>query len=232
MINRQVTASYLPALLLVTLLGTGTWLLIQQGHTPLKLLQASQLALTNHPWLLLLAFVLRPLILFPVSLMVVTTGALLGLPWALAIAWIGHSLSALSAYALVRWLAPRPPPADVTGRLQRWRQQARLQGFQAVLLMRVTLVPFDLANFSCAWLRVPVRPYLIATAIGIIPSNLAMVSFGASLDMEQLLHGHAQLPWQQLVNTQQLLLSLLLVTVSVVVARHVERRRRPAIAPE
>lgn len=232
MINRQAAVSYLPALLLVTLLGAGAWLLIQQGHTPLKLLQLSQQTLLSHPWLLLVAFVLRPLILFPVSLMVITTGALLGLPWALAVAWTGHSLSALSAYALVRWLAPRPPPADAAGRLQRWRQQARLQGFQAVLLMRVTLVPFDLANFSCAWLRVPVRPYLIATAIGIVPSNLAMASFGASLNMEQLLHGHAQLPWQQLVNLQQLLLSVLLVTVSVIVARHFERRCQRSSEPD
>ena len=106
MINRQAAVSYLPALLLVTLLGAGAWLLIQQGHTPLKLLQLSQQTLLSHPWLLLVAFVLRPLILFPVSLMVITTGALLGLPWALAVAWTGHSLSALSAYALVRWLAP------------------------------------------------------------------------------------------------------------------------------
>lgn len=224
MIRQRATFPYLPALLLVTLLGTSAWLLTQQGYTPLALLQTSQQTLTNHPWLMLLAFVLRPLILFPVSLMVISTGALLGLPWALLVAWVGHSLSALSAYALVRWLAPRSPTAETTGRLQRWRQQAHRQGFQAVLLMRVTLVPFDLANFSCAWLRVPVRTYLVATAIGIIPSNLAMASFGASLKMEQLLQGHAQLPWQQLVNVQQLLLSAVLVSVSVLLARHLKHR--------
>lgn len=232
MIKRQAAVSYLPALLLVTLVGTATWLLIHQGHTPLKLLQVSQQTLASHPWLLLVAFILRPLILFPVSLMVVTTGAMMGSPWGFAVAWIGHSLSALSAYALVRWLAPRQPSADTNARLQRWRQQARQQGFQAVLLMRVTLVPFDLANFSCAWLRVPLRPYLVATALGIIPSNLAMASFGASLDLEQLLHGHAQLPWQQLVNGQQLLFSALLVAISVMLARFLDRRRQQAAQPK
>lgn len=231
MSGRRSAAAYLPALLLVATLGGSSWLLIHQGHTPLQLLQASQQWLLTYPWLLLLAFALRPLILFPVSLMVMATGAILGLPWALAIAWAGHTLSAVTAYALVRWLSPRPPSSADAGRLQAWRQQVREQGFHAVLFMRITLVPFDLANFSCAWLRVPIRPYLIATAIGIIPSNLAMANFGASLDLHRLLHGQAQLPWQQLVNTQQLFFSVAIVLISILIAKRLERRRSAATSP-
>ena len=194
------------------------------GFEPLRLLAWLYQTALAHPWLMLLAFLLRPLILFPVSLLVVLSGALLGFWPGLALGWIGHVLTGVSAYALLR-LLPRPP-ADEDRAVKAWHQQLQEHSFSAVLLLRVTLMPYDAVNFACAWLRTPVVPFTLATALGTIPVTVALVSFGASVQLAALFSGEANLSLDQLFNPRQLVFSVALVAASLGLAHWLKRRRK------
>lgn len=196
------------------------------GFEPLRLLRAIYELAAAHPWLLLLAFLLRPLILFPVSLLVILSGVLLGFGYGLLLGWAGHVLTGVAAYALLR-LLPRPP-TDESKAIKAWHRQLQEHSFSAVLLLRVTLMPYDAVNFACAWLRTPVIPFTLATALGTIPVTVALVSFGASVQVDALLSGDANISFAQLVNPRQLAFSIALVAISLGLARWLKRRRPKA----
>jgi uncharacterized membrane protein YdjX (TVP38/TMEM64 family) len=62
------------------------------------------------------------------------------------------------------------------------------EGFQAnamnylLFLRLIPVFPFFLINLAAAVLNVPLRTYVIATAIGILPASLTLASVGAGLD--------------------------------------------------
>jgi uncharacterized membrane protein YdjX (TVP38/TMEM64 family) len=73
-----------------------------------------------------------------------------------------------------RWLAP--------GRLERIEAGMRANAFSYVLALRLApIFPFVVVNLAAALIGVPVRPYALATALGIIPGTLVYALFGSAL---------------------------------------------------
>lgn len=59
------------------------------------------------------------------------------------------------------------------------------QGFWPVLLLRLTpMVPYNILNVVMGGSRIPVRTFLVATALGIIPNTFLWLFVGASLGAE------------------------------------------------
>lgn len=197
------------------------------GQSPLQWLAVVAEQIQSQPAWLLLVFLVRPLLLFPISVLVVSTGALLGSPWALALAWLGQLISAASAYVLARLLRPRSR-TPLPERFSHWQAHAQAHGFQTILLMRLTLVPFDLTNFGAAWMRIDWRHFLSASAIGILPSNWALCSFGLAIQWSALLEGSAHIDSGLLVQPQVLAFSAVLLVLSLTAARWANRRKPPA----
>lgn len=221
---------WLPALASLTVIAVlAVWLRQQADSIPAAITLLHQAA-RAHPWVVLLAFALRPFVLFPISLLVISTGMLFDFPAAYAIGWAGQTLSGLTGFAAVRFLVPTSADDD-GGFAARWRTRLEEQAFASVLLMRVLLLPYDIVNYGCAWLRTPWRPYLLATAIGIIPANLALVGIGASINLDAFAGGAAGIPLDSLLDARQLAFSAALVIVSLVLARYVKRRNRDVNTP-
>jgi uncharacterized membrane protein YdjX (TVP38/TMEM64 family) len=163
-------------------------------------------------------FQLRPLVLFPPALLAVSAGVLFG-PWVgIAVVLVGLNLSGTVAWAIGRSLSgPGAGRAGASGGMRRWVGRLHDNALQTVLVMRLVMIPYDVVNYLCGYLRVPWGPFVVGTAIGVIPSTVAMVLAGASVDrLDEGLSG---------VDPRLLVGSVGLVAVSLLVAWAVKRRQ-------
>lgn len=167
------------------------------------------------------AWLVRPLLLFPAILLTVAGGILFGAVVGLPLTLAAATASAVVAYAIARRLGPATFGDGVeVGLLHRWAARLRRQGFLTVVLMRLALLPFDFVSFAAGVMRVDVRAFALATALGSIPATAALVLAGASLDrLDVGLDG---------LDTNVFAASLAIFVVSLVISRVVQRRTAPA----
>jgi uncharacterized membrane protein YdjX (TVP38/TMEM64 family) len=130
----------------------------------------------------LAVYTLGTLTFLPRPALNAAVGLLLGVTEGLAVALAASTLGAALAFLLGRNLgreALRPMlRAKVLSRLD---GQLTDRGFRSVLLLRlIPGIPFQAINYGCAFSGVRLRPFTLATAIGIVPATAAYVVFGAS----------------------------------------------------
>ncbi|RMG96754.1 MAG: TVP38/TMEM64 family protein [Chloroflexi bacterium] len=172
------------------------------------------------PLLYVVVYALRPLILFPATLISVLAGFLFGPVAGVAYSMLGSNSSAMVAYLVGRFFGRGLLETTESGSLwQKYADRMRANGFEAVLLMRLLFLPYDLVNYLAGFLRVDWRAFLLATIIGTIPGTISFVLFGASFGtLDELLNGEVQL------NVWSLGASVGLVLVSLWISRVVRRR--------
>jgi len=136
------------------------------------------------PIIYIALYTIRPLILFPATLLTALSGALFGLWWGIAFTIIGENLSANFAYWIGRFFGKDLKLEDSL--LGNWVEWLRKRPFESVLFMRLFYVPFDLVNYGSGVLKVPWRSYSLATIIGIIPGLSTFVALGAAVSIENL----------------------------------------------
>jgi uncharacterized membrane protein YdjX (TVP38/TMEM64 family) len=125
---------------------------------------------------------LRPLVLFPATVLTVAAGLLFGPVVGVIVAAVGANGAAWLAYMIGRSF--RRPAADDAVQEQlghRWAERLRSNGFEAVLLLRLLFLPYDLVSYACGLLLVPLRQFLAANVIGTLPGTVAFVLVGASV---------------------------------------------------
>lgn len=128
------------------------------------------------PLLLIGLYLLRPLLLLPVTLLTVFSGFLLGVLGGGLLALFMTLASASVAYGLARRLGPtRAPGGALFERLE-------AHTFEAVLTARLTFVPGDLVNYAAGAVRVPYPPFALATLLGGLPGLAMGVLAGASIE--------------------------------------------------
>lgn len=126
-------------------------------------------------------YVVAAMALVPASALSLAAGLIFG-PWGIALAWLAMMAAAALAYPLARRFV-----AERVRRLLATRRDLRAvaevideEGWRAVLLVRVSgIVPFGVQNYVLGATRIGFRPYLAATAIGILPSILVYAGAGA-----------------------------------------------------
>ncbi len=181
------------------------------------------------PLIYIVIYALRPLTLFPAMLLTIAAGSLFGFLPGLVYALIGENLSANTAYALARFFRHEDPEqASETRRLSAFRRLLINQAFPTVVVLRASYLPFDLVNYGCGLLRVRWWPYVFASLIGMLPPMITFVSFGASVNLRELLRQDDFSP-HGLIDTNQLLISGLLVLASVVIAIWAHRRQQQMV---
>jgi uncharacterized membrane protein YdjX (TVP38/TMEM64 family) len=159
----------------------------------------------------------RPLVLFPATVVTVAAGLLFGPVAGVAVAVVAANASALVGYSIGRRLSRPTDSAQVTSRLGEWASRIRANGFEAVLLTRLIFLPYDLVNYGSGLLRVRPASFLAATAIGSLPGTVAFVLVGASIT--RLDDGFGG------VDPVTLAASVLLIVASIAVSRVVKRRQ-------
>lgn len=178
------------------------------------------------PVIYIVIYALRSLTFFPAMWLTIAAGSLFGFGPGLIYALIGENLSANTAYALARFFRNDDVEAeDKNHRIAAFRRLLVEQAFPTVLVLRASYLPFDLVNYACGLLRVPWVPYMFGSIIGMLPPMITFVSFGATVNLPDLLAQRDFSP-AQLIDTQQLLISGALLVLSAIIAFWAYRRRK------
>lgn len=134
------------------------------------------------PVLLVLLLVLANVLCVPGAFLTLAGGALFGFGWGLLCAWLGALGGAAAAFLIARHaLRDR-----VRARLSRYPRLGAIEeavteeGWKVVFLTRLAPgSPFFLLNYLFGLTRVRFLPYLVATAIGMLPGTTLLVYLGA-----------------------------------------------------
>jgi uncharacterized membrane protein YdjX (TVP38/TMEM64 family) len=134
--------------------------------------------LVNAALIYIVLYAVRPLILFPATLLTIASGLIFG-PWlGTLFTIIGENASANFGFALVRWFGRESIAAHSTPLMNRWDEKLKQNGLVTVMSMRLIMLPFDAVNFVCGLTAIRHRDYAIGTFIGILPSLIGFVLLG------------------------------------------------------
>ena len=128
---------------------------------------------------LLALYLARPLLAWPISALSILLGYLFG-PVAVPVALAGAVLTTLPAYATARYLghdAGLLARVGDAGSLVR-KTTGDLRG---VIAVRLAPLPTDPVSYAAGLAGVPLRPYVLGTALGEAPWVVATVLLGASM---------------------------------------------------
>jgi uncharacterized membrane protein YdjX (TVP38/TMEM64 family) len=124
------------------------------------------------------------------------------------------------AYGVGRYFGQGMLDAEQSsGLIQKYARQMRENSFEAVLIMRLIFLPYDLVHYIAGFLKIDWRAFLLATIIGSIPGTISIVLLGASFGtLDELLTGEISL------NPTALVISVALIVVSIAISRLLKRR--------
>jgi uncharacterized membrane protein YdjX (TVP38/TMEM64 family) len=133
------------------------------------------------PIVFIVVYTIRPLILFPASILSLAAGlafgAFEGFIYIIVGALGGATVAYHTASILGAKLLKRPSP-----RMIKIRKKMEENGFVYVLLLRlVPFLNFDLISYLAGMGKVRYLPFILATAIGILPGTFGYVFLGSSL---------------------------------------------------
>ena len=123
---------------------------------------------------------IRPIILFPATLLTIAAGLVFG-PWlGILFTVIGENASANVAFRIARWLGGSWIKSREPGSMQRWDEKIRENAITSVVIMRLIFLPFDAVNYGCGLTSMRQRDFLIGTALGITPGLVSFVLLGGA----------------------------------------------------
>jgi uncharacterized membrane protein YdjX (TVP38/TMEM64 family) len=106
------------------------------------------------PFLYIFIYAIRPLVLFPATLLTFMSGALFGIYGGFIYTMIGENISANLAYWVGRIFGKSILPAGSTGIIANFAARLENRSFIPVLMTRFLFFPFDLVNYAAGILRV------------------------------------------------------------------------------
>lgn len=169
------------------------------------------------------AYLARPILLFPASVMTIAGGLLFGPVAGVLIVVVAANASAMLVYMIGRALAGHGVSVEAgrmggsddarTGLVARWGDRMRTRSFETVFVMRLLFLPYDLVNVVSGALRIRWTSFLAATVLGTIPGTISFVLLGASL--ERIDDGLGGInPWTVAASVAIFLLSLAIARVA------------------
>lgn len=203
-----------------------TWLVVSrmQGVGPIDAAESLGSLLADNWWgpaLYVLVYALRPIILFPASILTILGGFAFGPVVGVAATVVGSNLSTAATYVASRFITGRrafDPPIG-KGVLERLAANP----FESTLILRLVAAPFDAVGVAAGILGLRFWPFMAGSFLGTIAGTIAFVSFGASI--ESLSDGSPGF------DSTLLIISVALTVAGIVVARLL-RRRRPDLATD
>lgn len=128
-------------------------------------------------------YVIRPLILFPSTVLTLAGGFVFGPVMGVLYTVIASNASATVAYFIGRFFGEGLFKDDGSdGLVQRYARRMREHSFETVLIMRFIFLPYDAVSYLAGFLRIRFWPFILATALGSIPGTMAFIGFGASIE--------------------------------------------------
>lgn len=170
--------------LLVLATGAASLLVLQHGDSLAGALEWAKANPGYSSLAFALLYVLGAVMMTPSWIFTVAAGYLFGWVAGVALVSVASLAGALAAFVLARFLV-RDWVADRARRMPRFDALDRAvaqNGFMVVLLVRLSLVfPYNLMNYLLGATSVGLRPYALATWLGMVPAALIYVFLGSTL---------------------------------------------------
>lgn len=183
------------------------WYIRGRNQTATAVLSGWLESLSKSPYnflLLLAIYLIRPLLLLPITLLTVFAGFLYGAFWGTVYAMLATLASCAVAYLFGRFLR-----SDKVELQREWLNRLRERSFETVLISRLIFLPGDLVNYASGFLKISLTAFLLATAMGGLPGLLVGVLAGASLETFSM-NGLRLNPWYIVASLVMLLVSVVL----------------------
>ncbi|MEZ5279216.1 MAG: VTT domain-containing protein [Acidimicrobiales bacterium] len=171
------------------------------------------------PLLYVAIYAVRPLVLFPASVLTILGGIVFGPVYGVAYTAIGANLSTAVTFQASRLLAGRRVLRPPVGK--RAVERLVANPVETTLVLRLVAAPFDAVAVAAGVLGLDFKAFMAASFLGTIAGTIAFVSFGSSI--ESLTDG------QPSIDAPLLALSIGLTAAGLLVSRWL-RSRRPELA--
>lgn len=170
----------------VALLAGYQWYASANHLTPFQVVQRLLTFLKDGfwgPFIYILLYAIRPLILFPSTVLTLAGGFVYGPVLGVLYTVIASNISSTIAYFVGRFFGKGLLKDDGSdGLIQRYARRMRANSFETVMIMRFIFLPYDAVSYLAGFLRIRYLPFIFATALGSIPGTMAFVGFGASVE--------------------------------------------------
>jgi uncharacterized membrane protein YdjX (TVP38/TMEM64 family) len=154
--------------------------------SPLQVVQQLLDFMTNGFWgpiIYILLYAIRPLILFPSTVLTLAGGFVYGPVWGVVYTVIASNISSTIAYFIGHFFGEGMlKDGGSDGLIQRYARRMRENSFETVMIMRFIFLPYDAVSYLAGFLRIKYWPFILATALGSIPGTMAFIGFGASIE--------------------------------------------------
>ncbi|MFB3896762.1 MAG: TVP38/TMEM64 family protein [bacterium] len=131
------------------------------------------------PVIFLIIYTVRPVVLFPGTLLTIASAFLFGIFWGTVYSTIGATLGAMVAFGLARKLGRDAVARFIKGNLAMFDDKVAEQGFIVIFLLRlvpVLLPSFDAVNYGAGFSRIRFWDFTFGTLLGLIPGTLFLVA--------------------------------------------------------
>ena len=134
------------------------------------------------PLIYILLYSIRPLFLFPASILTLAGGLSFGTILGTVYEIIGAVISAALAYCISNRLGREYIQTKFGTRFKKVSDELEKNGFKAILILRlIPITPFDAVGYIAGVSSIKFKDYILGTLIGIVPSALAYNFLGDSL---------------------------------------------------
>jgi uncharacterized membrane protein YdjX (TVP38/TMEM64 family) len=140
----------------------------------------------NHSWWetaleFIAVHIVAGLLFVPRLFLGLAAGALFGPVWGTILAIVGGTLGAFVGFALVRFVNSDAVKLREAPAIGPWLERAEQQGWRFVLVVRlVPLLPHSLVNYVFGLSRIGTLPYLLGSALGMVPTSVIYANLGDS----------------------------------------------------
>ncbi|PYZ95287.1 TVP38/TMEM64 family protein [Salipaludibacillus keqinensis] len=133
------------------------------------------------PLIYVLIYTIRPLVLFPASILSLAGGLLFGPILGTVAIVVGASSGAILSFWVARKLGKNIAAKKWTGKGEKIQSQLEENGFFYVLTLRlIPLFNFDMISYLSGISKVKFRHFMVGTVVGMIPGSFAYSFLGAS----------------------------------------------------
>jgi len=134
------------------------------------------------PIIYVVLYTIRPLILFPASILSLAAGLAFGAIWGTIYTIIGATLGAIVSFLVAKKFGKNITNNKTPNvRMRKIQSQMEENGFFYVLLLRlIPLFNFDLISYLAGISKVKLSHFVLATVVGTIPGTFAYNFLGSS----------------------------------------------------
>jgi uncharacterized membrane protein YdjX (TVP38/TMEM64 family) len=204
----------------ILLLSAFWWYTSTNGMSPSQTMQVLIDLVSESPYGFLIytvIYMIRPIFLFPATLVTMAATYLYGPVQGIAYALIASNLSTMVAFLIGRFFGDSfLQNVEKNGLVSKYAGRLRSESFQTTLILRFLFLPYDLVSYFSGFLNIDMRWFMLATVLGSIPGTISFGMLGASIDGNFAAHTVS-------LDPLSLLLSAAMFAVSIGLYRLVRR---------